>query len=239
MEKELGDPNKFRVVSGDPDKHRISVTKDVREEVKKFCKNGCISVKDRELITGIHAKGNMKHNPEYRPVDPVIYPLFKLHKLSSEQIREKLVPPARFVNSSKNGPLYRLEKWLSPYLTDISRQYCKDEFIKDTEEFLECINAFNLEQAAIPKTQRQNFQLATLDVAALYPSIRTTVALHALQVAFSKDTTTGIKVKEDQINISKLLFEKSYAISLLWVCQLVVATLVKLLIVYFTIWWKK
>ena len=57
MEKELGDPNKFKVVSGEPDKHRISVTKDDREEVKKFCKNGCISVKDRELITGINAKG--------------------------------------------------------------------------------------------------------------------------------------------------------------------------------------
>ena len=181
MEKELGDPNKFKVVSGDPDKHRISVTKDVREEVKKICKNECISVKDRELITGINAKGNMKHNAEYRPIDPVIYPLFKLHKLSSEHIREKLVPPARFVNNTKNGPLYRLEKWLSPYLTDISRQYCKDEFIKDTDEFLECINAFNLEQAAIPETQRQNFQLATLDVAALYPSIRTTVALDALK----------------------------------------------------------
>ena len=89
---------------------------------------------------------------------------------------------------------------MSSYLTDISRQYCKDEFIKDTDEFLECINAFNLEQADIPKTQRQNFQLATLDVAALYPSIRTTVALDALQVAFSKDTTTGIKVKEALIN---------------------------------------
>ena len=98
---------------------------------------------------------------------------------------------------------------MSPYLTDISRQYCKDEFIKDTDEFLECTNAFNLEQAAIPKTQRQNFQLATLDVAALYPSIRTTVALDALQVAFSKDTTTGIKVKAALINFSKLLFEKS------------------------------
>ena len=152
----------------------------------------------------------MKHNPEYRPVDPVIYPVFKLHKLSSEQIREKLVPPARFVNNTKNGPLYKLEKWLSPYLTDISRQYCKDEFIKYTDEFLECINAFNLEQAAIPKTQRQNCQLATLDVAALYPSIRTTVALDTLKVAFSKDYTTGIKSKEALINFSKLLFEISY-----------------------------
>ena len=36
------------------------------------------------------------------------------------------------------------------------------------------------------------------------------MALDALQVAFSKDTTTGIKVKDALINFSKLLFEKSY-----------------------------
>ena len=36
------------------------------------------------------------------------------------------------------------------------------------------------------------------------------MALDALQVAFSKDTTSGIKVKEALINFSKLLFEKSY-----------------------------
>ena len=210
MEKELGDPNKFKVISNDPEKHRVSVTKEVRVEVNKFYQNGSISVKDRELITGLNAKGNMKHNPEYRPVDPTIYPLFKLHKLSSEQIRDKVVPPARSVNNTKNGPLYRLEKWMSPHLTDISKQYCKDEYIKDTDEFLEDIKKFNHEQAAIPKAQRQKFQLGTLDVTALYPSIRTTEALKALQEAFKNDTSTSSKVKEALLSFSKLLFEKSY-----------------------------
>ena len=32
-----------------------------------------------------------------------------------------------------------------PSSTKVYRQYCKDEFIKDTDELLECINAFNLE----------------------------------------------------------------------------------------------
>ena len=152
----------------------------------------------------------MKHNPEYRPVDPVIYPLFKLHKLSAEQIREKSIPTARFVNNTKNGPLYRLEKWMSPYLTDISRQFCKDEFIKDTDDFLECINNFNQELAAVPKEQRPKFHLATLDVAALYPSIRTSEALEALQTAFAEDTTTNTKLKEALLGFSELIFDKSY-----------------------------
>ena len=116
-------------------------------------------LQDSNWCNGERTRWNVEHNPEYKPVDPVIYPLFKLHKFSSEHIREKLVPPARFLNNTKNSPLYRLNKWLSPYLTDISRQHCKDEFIKDADEFLACINASNLEQAAIriPKTRRQNF----------------------------------------------------------------------------------
>ena len=59
-------------------------------------------------------------------------------------------------------------------------------------------------------THRGLFQLATLDVAALNPSISTTETFQALQVAFSKYTTTEIKVKEALINFSKLLFKKSY-----------------------------
>ena len=94
MEKELNDQSKYKVVSCDPESHRNQVTREVRDEVKKFHTYGSISVKDRELITGLNTEGHMKHNPEYRPVDPVIYPLFKLHKLSAEQIREKSIPPA-------------------------------------------------------------------------------------------------------------------------------------------------
>ena len=53
---------------------------------------------------------------------------------------------------------------MSPHLTYISKQYCKDEYIKDTDEFLEDINKFDHEQAAIPKAQRQKFQLGTLTI---------------------------------------------------------------------------
>ena len=84
---------------------------------------------------------------------------------------------------------------MSPHLTYISKQYCKDEYIKDTDEFLEDINKFDHEQAAIPKAQRHKFQLGTLDVTALYPSIRTTEALKALQKAYTNDTSTSTKVR--------------------------------------------
>ena len=50
----------------------------------------------------------------------------------------------------------------------------------------------------------------TLDVAALYPSIRTAEALKALKKAFSEDTTTNSNIKEALLSFSELIFDKSY-----------------------------
>ena len=44
------------------------------------------------MITGLNKNLNMKHNPEFRAIDPTMYPLFKIHKLSEEQITAKKVP---------------------------------------------------------------------------------------------------------------------------------------------------
>ena len=76
----------------------------------------------------------MKHSPEYRPETPYIYPLFKVHKLNQEQLINKVTPPNRMVNAAKHGPLYRMEKWMSPFLTSSSQIYCKSEYIKDTPQ---------------------------------------------------------------------------------------------------------
>ena len=66
------------------------------------------------MINGINQKGNMPLKPEYIPVTPTIYPAFKVHKLNNSEIENKVLPPARFINSARNGPLYRAEKWTSP-----------------------------------------------------------------------------------------------------------------------------
>ena len=93
--------------------------------------------------------------------------MFKLHKQSQQQIADKEIPPARYVNNSKFGPLYRLEKWMSPYLTDISRAYCKEEFLLDTDQLLTEINDCNEIIKNTPITKRAKYYLYTLDVAAL------------------------------------------------------------------------
>ena len=66
-----------------------------------------------------------------------------MYKCTNEQIEAKTIPPLRLVHSTKQGHLYRLEKWCSPYLTIISRDYCKDGFLLDTLDFLNQIKSLN------------------------------------------------------------------------------------------------
>ena len=87
---------------------------------------------DKTLIAGSNSNNRPKLAPEYQPESPYAYPLFKVHKLSREDIVDKKIPPNRLVHASKYGPLYRMEKWSSPYLTEISKEYCKEGFILDS-----------------------------------------------------------------------------------------------------------
>ena len=102
-----------------------------------------ISENDKTLIAGINTNNRPKLAPEYRPEPPYAYPLFKLHKLSKEDITNKKVPPSRLVHASQYSPLYRMEKWTSPHLTKISREFCKEEFILDTGDLIESIKQLN------------------------------------------------------------------------------------------------
>ena len=165
-----------------------------------------ITQRDKTNITGLNANNNMKHNPEFRAVPPKIWPLFKIHKLTEEQINQKTIPPPRFINAAKQGPLYRLGQWSSPYLTNISRAYCEEEFILDTPDLLSHINEFNSKDNSSPG----NLLLATLDVEALYPSIDTALALQAMKAAFTVDTTTNDGIKEALLSFTELSFEQSY-----------------------------
>ena len=176
---ELHDRTKYVIVATDPTKHKEEVTKLVKEKVLELEEKDLITAKDRELITGLNNNIKMKHNLEFRSVDPTIYPNFKAHKLNKGQLAAKVIPPARYVNNTKFGSLYRVEKWMSPTLTNISRSYCEREFLLDTNDFLTQIDEFNNSLKNMKKCERPKFHLCTLDVKALYPSIKPDIALES------------------------------------------------------------
>eukprot|EP00116_Pleurobrachia_bachei_P000624 sb/3460886/ len=177
VEESLADRSKFSETDTPISDRMSAVTAMVKILVLEEVERGNISERDKTLITGINRKGNLKTSPVLRPEVPFTYPLFKIHKLTEEQISEGLVPPIRLVHATRNGPLYRLEKWVSPYLTKLSKEYVGEEFLRDTDELLKQLNGMGELQG--------NTRVFTLDVQALYPSIRKDLALTALDHALS------------------------------------------------------
>ena len=160
IEKELFNKDKYELLNKKADAHSDTITNKIKTIILDLNQKKIITDKDKTLITGLNKNNKMKHSPEYRPETPYIYPLFKVHKLNQEQLNNKVTPPNRMVNAAKYGPLYRMEKWTSPYLTSASQIYCKNEYIQDTPHLTQLINDFN--ETNIQPNQELN--LFTIDV---------------------------------------------------------------------------
>ena len=206
IEKELHDPNKFEKVSNNGDKHLSELSKKVVSLVKSLGEKEILTPRDKKLICGLNENNNQKLEPEYRAELPYAYPLFKIHKLSEKQIEEKQIPPNRLVHAAKFGPLYRIEKWSSPYFTKISQNYCEKEFLLDTDDLLKQIDEVNNSK----RFKDENVHLFTLDVEKLYPSINPEKALEAIHDTLEKDEMTEKRIKEALEIFVKFCFEEAY-----------------------------
>ena len=206
IEDELLNITKFTKLERNLDDQLEHVKNRVKTVVMDLEKMNIITSNDKMLITGLTSKDRPRLAPEYQPEPPYAYPLFKIHKLSNEDILHKIIPPSRLVHASKFGPLYRLEKWCSPYLTTISRDFCKNEFILDTRDLIESFEKVNESQIL----RNENINLITLDVEKLYPSIQPDLALIAINDSLTLDKTTNRKIKTAIAEFINLSFEASY-----------------------------
>ena len=206
IENELFDTNKFEKLERNADQQLNHVKHEVRRLTIHLADQKLITENDKTLIAGITPNNHPKLAPEYQPESPYAYPLFKVHKLSREDLDNKKIPPNRLVHASKFGPLYRMEKWVSPYLTKISREYCKSEFILDTGDLIQQFETVNQSQTL----KNENVHLFTLDVKSLYPSIKPNLALQAIRDVLSTDKTTKKNLKKAIAQFIELSFENSY-----------------------------
>ena len=206
IKQELMNNQKFEKLSVTADEHLSTVREKVNNVSKQLKQNEKISKYDKTMITGLTDNNRVKQAPEYRAVSPYTYPSFKIHKLTKEEITEKKIPPARLIHASKYGPLYRAEKWTSPHLTKRSRSYCEDEFVRDTNHLLSMIE----EENNSGTFTNEGYNLFTLDVEKLYPSIQPNLAMEAindlLDNSTEEDSHTADAVKE----YIKLSFDESY-----------------------------
>ena len=133
--------------------------------------------------------------------------MFKIHKLNQEQITNKVTPPIRLVHATKEGPLYRLEKWVSPYLTQVSRRFCEEEFILDSPALIDEIKELNT--SGTLTNGRGSVNLFTLDVINLYPSIDPAFALEGLKEALASSTLDTNKCTAVQ-RFTEIIFKNSF-----------------------------
>lgn len=207
VKAELENVRKFSKSNLSVDAKMDNILKNIKDKVVEMEELGNITNEDRELITGITDLGGKRQSPVFRTIVPFPYPLFKIHKCTEEEISNQVIPPLRLVHSTKQGPLYRLEKWCSPYLSEISTSYCKSEFLLDTPDLLRQIESLNSDW---PKGDKS--LLFTLDVVSLYPSISVEMALIAMKDAFMLDQNINSKVKFAVLEFSKLILEKSFVV---------------------------
>ena len=205
IRSEIEKPGKFEKQGLSVTDKMEEVRRSVNVSVKRQENKKNIGKKDRKLITGVNDNGNKMHSHVFRAATPYAYPLMKLHKLNQGQIASKVIPPARLVHATKEGPLYRLEKWCSPPLTAISRNYCEDEFLLDTPDLLSKIQQLNSE----PGRKRRSL-LFTLDVVSLYPSIQPALAIEAMKHAFGEDRAHGEGTKEALGEFVEEIFDRSF-----------------------------
>ena len=203
----LSNEENFEQLDKTPEVMIKEVQNTVKEVVLELEDSGHITGKDRYLMTGVNDNGNMTHSHVFRPVTPYVYPLFKIHKLNQQQIKDRIAPPIRLVHATREGPLYRLEKWVSPSLTKLSRDYCGGEFLLDTPDLLDKVNEFN--KSGLATRQGNNLQLFTLDVINLYPSIRPELAMDVLKQTLDKSNENAAK-KSAIYSITKVILENAF-----------------------------
>ena len=206
IESELFNKEKYDVIKGKAENQCNFISNKIKEIVIDLNKRNIISDKDKTMITGLNKNNQMKHAPEYRPEIPYIYPLFKVHKLKQEEITNKVTPPNRMVNAAKYGPLYRMEKWISPYLTSASQIYCKNEFILDTPHLTELIKDFNRRDTQ----PNEEINLFTIDVEKLYPSIKPSLAIQALKDMLNLDESLHKNTKTIIETFIKFALEENF-----------------------------
>ena len=122
-----------------------------------------------------------------------VYPLLKIHKLTMDEILQvqpnevHLKIPGRLVIGMSCCQLTRLQSWLEHFLTPLAKQFGLFEYTKDTTSILCNIEKLN-DKVNSEHWDLSKMTLFSIDVKALYPSIKFQHLRKALTVCFEKWT---------------------------------------------------
>ena len=131
---------------------------------------------------------------------PYVYPLFKAHKLPLKDLLQSKpeevhkVVPSRLVVGMANCQMSRVQRFLETILSPISKLYGSFEYIKDSTDFL-------IKLETMKSWDWKKIILFTVDVKALYPSVRINDVEKSLQHCFNKCTDWEDSTKQCLIDL--------------------------------------
>ena len=113
-----------------------------------------------------------------KPGTPYGYPLPKIHKLSPEELKQKKIPPSRFVTDLSQGVTARSDTFLvGKWLGSLARDYCSD-LVQDSTEAL-----IKLEELVAGNDVGNDWFSVSIDIVSLYDSLRHELVMDALDDA--------------------------------------------------------
>ena len=131
---------------------------------------------------------------------PYVYPYFKAHKVPFESLVNTKPDevhhsiPSRLVVGMKNCQMSRVQRWLENILSPLSKLFGRFEYIKDSTDFL--IKFDTLKSRADEESWNfKNMIIFTVDVKALYPSVKIGDVRKSLKYCFDKCTDWEESIK--------------------------------------------
>ena len=195
----------------------------VESSMKSFFQTKFISKEELAAVTGLLAGGkcgklkNKDGSIKFtRAIDsnelfsqqktPYVYPLFKAHKLEFRNLLT-IMPaevatkiPSRLVVGMSSCQLSRIQAWLECFLTPLAKYYGTFEYIKDSTDML-----IEIEKVKSVATEEEwnwdDFIIFTIDVKALYSSIKFEELKKSLHSCFRSCTTWNEDIIDKLIEI--------------------------------------
>ena len=181
--EKLKDVNRYKCVG--KTNPIVDLKKKLNSAWEQGIKEGHVTNDESKKTVGLYINDKGKviisPNDKFKPGTPFASPYFKVHKLSKDQLVEKVIPPLRLVTDLHDGVTARSDKFLVwRWLADLCKDYASD-LVKDTTDALIKIEELNKNG----KIKRGN-RIFNIDVVSLYDSLNIELVLVAVSHAMDK-----------------------------------------------------
>lgn len=171
------------------------------KQIKQQCRDSCQILHQYDKITskcltgavGLIYKQNKdtyqptrhwadQFNFDFEKNTAYVYPLWKTHKALPGQTFSHIDQvPMRLVTAANRTPTTKVMSMLEYVLSGPMKNYCAEEYTKDSSHYLQCLNTENIHHT-------KNLSIICLDVEKLYPSASRSLTIEAVRECLTENS---------------------------------------------------